>query len=60
MQNALTRNSADFFCFVHFDISCYNSLGISRKGSILLFYLFHFFSSNGAKSQTSHLWDASR
>ena len=45
--------SADFFV-VRFDISF--CLGISRKGSIKLFDLFHFFLKQGAKSKTSHLW----
>ena len=35
--------SADFFYFVHFDISF--CLSISRKGSIYMFDLFHLFSN---------------
>ena len=52
LNRKLNPYSADFFYFVHFDISC--CLGISRKGSILLFDLFRVFFKQGAKSQTSH------
>ena len=43
--DAFNPYSADFFYFVHFDVSC--CLGISRKGSIYLFDLFHFFFKRG-------------